>query len=272
MTKSIPITVIVPVKNEAKNIEACLSRLHDFDELIVVDSLSEDGTQHLAEKHGAKVIDFNWDGHYPKKRNWTLDHIELRNEWVLFLDADEFISADFIVEVQEKIKGSYSGFWIRFDNFFMGSKIRGDDFSKLALFKKSQGRYERIDEDQWSRLDMEIHEHAIVEGEIGRIMSPVTHHDFRGLSHYIEKHNEYSSWEAQRYCQSRLEMKRTLRQKVKGSLLGTWWLGPLVFLYLYFVRMGCLDGKKGFMFAALKSQYFFQIKCKIEENNMKIVS
>ena len=113
---NIPVTVIVPVKNEAKNIENCLRRLTRFDEVVVVDSGSTDQTLELAQHWGAKVVQFKWDGHFPKKRNWTLDHVSLRNEWVLFLDADEWIDESFVTEVSEKIQGPEVGFWLHFEN------------------------------------------------------------------------------------------------------------------------------------------------------------
>ena len=81
----------------------------------------------------------------------------------------------------------------------MDKKLRyGYGFSKSALFKKSKGAYEKIDEDLWSHLDMEVHEHPIIEGAVGVIKAKVIHKDFKNLEHYIAKHNAYSSWEAHR--------------------------------------------------------------------------
>ena len=140
---------------------------------------------------------------------------------------------------------------------------------KLPLFRVGAGEYEFIDEKQWSHLDMEIHEHPILDGKVGVIKSPVVHREFKGLTHYIQKHNEYSSWEANRYLNmTDKKGELTFRQKVKYAFIDTWLLGPMYFCYSYFYKLGFLDGKIGFIYAAYKMQYFFNVKAKIEEIRM----
>ncbi len=113
---------------------------------------------------------------------------------------------------------------------------------------------------------MEVHEHPIIEGKIGIIHSKIIHKDFKTLEHYIEKHNAYSSWEAQRY----FELKKnkngnlSLNQKIKYGLLNTGLLPLFYFIGTYFFKFGFLDGKEGFFFARFKSHYFFQIQAKIQ--------
>ena len=104
MTNNIPITVIVSVKNEQLNLPNCLEKLKDFSEVIVVDSMSTDRTPEIVKEFGFQLVDFKWDGKFPKKRNWTLENINLKNDWVLFLDADEYLTGQFIKEVSKKIK------------------------------------------------------------------------------------------------------------------------------------------------------------------------
>ncbi|MFT5738662.1 MAG: glycosyltransferase involved in cell wall biosynthesis, partial [Maribacter sp.] len=199
----IPVTVIVSVKNEALNLPSCLEKLKRFAQIIVVDSGSSDETITIATAMGSEVLQFVWDGKFPKKRNWALQNAKLLYEWVLFLDADEFVTEDFVNEVEIKTQNpDYNGYTIQFENYFMGKKLRyGYGFQKSALFKKSKGAYEKIEEDLWSHLDMEVHEHPIIEGNIGVIKAKVVHKDFKNLDHYIAKHNAYSTWEAQRYLQ-----------------------------------------------------------------------
>jgi glycosyltransferase involved in cell wall biosynthesis len=261
------ISVVIPVKNESQSIAACLDKLKSFDDIWVVDSNSTDGTRKIVQESQAYLVDFHWNGKFPKKRNWTLDNVKLKHDWVLFLDADEFIDTNFISELKMALTNTTNhGFWITYQNHFLGKPIRGDRFTKLALFRRSKGRYERIDEDHWSHLDMEIHEHAIIEGPVGQLNTPISHRDFRGLEHYIDKHNQYSSWEAQRYLKiDEKNMQLTSRQRVKHHLIDTWLLAPLFFIYLYLLRLGFLDGRRGWMFSLLKAQYFYQIKMKIEE-------
>lgn len=264
----IPITVIVSVKNEALNLPSCLEKLSRFAQIIVVDSGSTDDTMSIATNMGAEVLQFNWNGKFPKKRNWALQNANLLHEWILFLDADEFVSDEFVDEVAIKTQDpNYNGFTIQFQNYFMGKKLRyGYGFKKSALFKKSKGAYEKIDEDLWSHLDMEVHEHPIIEGKIGVIKAKVVHKDFKNLDHYIAKHNAYSTWEAQRYLQL-LQSKNSylsLNQKIKYGLLATGLLPMVYFIGAYFFKLGFLDGKEGFYLARFKSHYFFQIQTKVE--------
>lgn len=270
----IPITVVVSVKNEALNLPSCLDKLKRFDQIIVVDSGSTDDTINIATQMGAEVMQFEWNGKFPKKRNWALQNGNLRHEWILFLDADEFVTEEFVNEVAEKtLDPNYNGFTIQFENYFMGRKLKyGYGFQKSALFKKSKGAYEKIEEDLWSHLDMEVHEHPIIEGKVGVIKSKVVHKDFKNLEHYIAKHNAYSSWEAQRYLQLKESKNEllSLNQKIKYGLLNTGLLPAVYFLGAYFLKLGFLDGKEGFYLARFKSHYFFQIQTKVNsiKNNI----
>ncbi|GIZ10041.1 glycosyltransferase family 2 protein [Flavobacterium sp. UMI-01] len=264
----IPVTVIVSVKNEALNLPSCLEKLMQFAQIIVVDSGSTDGTQNIALSMGAEVIEFKWNGKFPKKRNWALQNATLHHEWVLFLDADEFVTKAFVEEVAIKIQDpTYNGFTIQFQNYFMGKKLKyGYGFQKSALFRKSKGAYEKVEEDMWSHLDMEVHEHPIIEGKVGVIHAKVVHKDFKDLDHYIAKHNAYSSWEAQRYLQLKQSKNYllSLNQKIKYNLLNTGLLPIVYFLGAYVLKLGFLDGKEGFYLACYKSHYFFQIQTKVQ--------
>lgn len=264
----IPITVIVSVKNEALNLPSCLEKLERFAQIIVVDSGSTDDTMEIATAMGAEVVQFQWNGKFPKKRNWALQNANLLHEWILFLDADEFVTDEFVNEVANKIQDpSYNGFTIQFENYFMGKKLRyGYGFQKSALFKKSKGAYEKIEEDLWSHLDMEVHEHPIIEGKVGVIKAKVVHKDFKNLDHYIAKHNAYSTWEAQRYLQLKQSKNSylSLNQKIKYGLLNTGLLPAVYFIGAYFLKFGFLDGKEGFYLARFKSHYFFQIQTKVD--------
>jgi glycosyltransferase involved in cell wall biosynthesis len=103
MSQKIPVTVVVPIKNEAANLEQCLSRLHSFAEVLVVDSGSTDNSIGLAQGHGAKVIQFKWNGQFPKKRNWCLRNYQFTTDWVLFLDADEYVTPEFLTELEQAV-------------------------------------------------------------------------------------------------------------------------------------------------------------------------
>jgi len=123
------VSVIIPVKNEEKNLPRCLSLLKDFSEVIVVDSHSTDKTPQIVQEYGCRLVDFTWNGRFPKKRNWVLRNVELKNNWVLFLDADESVTEDFIACVRKVIKHTdYNGFWIYYNDHFMGRQLKhGED-------------------------------------------------------------------------------------------------------------------------------------------------
>ncbi|MBT0812289.1 glycosyltransferase family 2 protein [Litoribacter ruber] len=265
------ITIVIPVKNEEKLIGDCLKSVGtDFcKKIIVIDSSSTDRTCEIAERLGAEVINFKWDGKFPKKRNWFLRNHTPTTKWVLFLDADEFLTEGFKKELRSKIqKDSYVGFWLSYSIYFAGKKLRGGyPLQKLALFQVGAGEYERIKEQHWSKLDMEIHEHPIVEGKVGKIKSKIDHRDFRSIEHYIQKQREYAKWESYRYLdlnpKSRLLL--TAKQKLKYRLLTSPWVGPLYFLGSFIFLGGFRDGYTGLTFAFLKMAYFNEIYCRIKE-------
>ena len=129
-----------------------------------------------------KSFQFDWNGRFPKKRNWALRNCEFRNAWILFLDADERATPAFVSELGPLPNTSHDGFWVSFNNHFMGALLRhGDTFRKLALFRIDAGEYEKIPENFWSGLDMEVHEHPVLQGRIGEIRASLEHHDGKGL-------------------------------------------------------------------------------------------
>ncbi len=269
---ALPVTVVVPVRNEERNLPDCLARLARFQHVVVVDSGSTDRTKDIARKAGVRVVDFNWDGKFPKKRNWFLRQGSLETPWVFFLDADEFVDDAFCDELAATLPGtSHAGFWLTYHNWFLGRRLNhGEPNRKLALFRAGVGEYERIDEDSWSKLDMEVHEHPVLAGTIGEIGARIDHCDYRGLEHWIRKHNDYSTWEARRLAKLRAQNRLndpslTSRQRRKYQSVGKWWLPAAYFADVYFRRRGFMDGHAGFVFAFLKASYFWQVGLKARE-------
>jgi glycosyltransferase involved in cell wall biosynthesis len=266
----IPVTVVIPVKNEERNLPGCLATLSRFAEVIVVDSGSTDRTQEIAWQAGATLVDFRWDGRYPKKRNWVLLNRKLANDWVLFLDADEVVDESFCDAVDAAVaSGRHDGYWLSYTNHFLGRRLcHGVPQRKLALIRVGRGLYERIDEERWSDLDMEVHEHPIVDGPVGEIAAPIEHHDRGGLAVFIDRHRNYALWEAERLL--RIEegggpAELTRRQRVKYANLKRWWFPWAYFLYAYVVRLGFLDGRAGFSYGFYKLWYFETVRQLIAE-------
>lgn len=267
----LPITVVIPTRNEARNLPACLQRLDAFEAVLVIDSGSTDETCAIAEAAGAKVVTFTWNGRYPKKRNWCLLNLQFSTPWVLFLDADEKLTPAFIDELRSALgKSDHVGYWLSYSNHFLGGRLRfGIPQRKLALFRFGAGLYERIDEDRWSSLDMEVHEHPELQGSVGLIRAQIDHDDDRGLHAFIARHNEYSSWEAMRYRRvmqtPEIFSRLTRRQTVKYKNLRRRYFAFLYFLINYFGFLGFADGWRGFVYSIFKLFYFMQVREKIIE-------
>ena len=269
LTRDLPITVAIPVRNEASALPECLGRLGRFVRVVVIDSGSSDRTCEVAQTLGAEVIQFAWNGRFPKKRNWFLREHRPLTPWVLFLDADELVDGAFCDELARTLPVTpHAGFWLTYDNWFMGRRLRhGTPNRKLALFRVGAGEYERIDEDRWSDLDMEIHEHPQLQGTLGEIRARIDHRDDRGLEHWQRRHEAYAAWEAHRALQLQAAdaPKLSPRQAAKYRWLGRWWLPPAYFLDGYVRRLGFLDGWPGFRHAWLKAGYFRRIGALMRE-------
>lgn len=269
------LTIAIPARDEELNLPACLAAIGKgfARHIVLLDSGSTDRTREIASEWGAEVLDFRWDGKFPKKRNWFLRNHTPRTKWVLFLDADEFFTESFKKALARALEDSAKvGYWLSYTRYFMGRELRGGyPLRKLALFRVGAGEYERIEEDHWSHLDMEVHEHPILSSEVGVIRETIDHRDFRGVTHYVAKHNEYSSWEAARFLKAVSDPDVvagwTWKQRLKYSLVRSPFIGPVYFLANYLLMAGFRDGGPGLAFSILKAAYFTQVYCKIRERS-----
>lgn len=267
------LTIAIPVLNEEQNLSLCLNAIgSDFaSNVVVVDSGSTDSTVEIARSHGIEVIDFKWNGHFPKKRNWFLRYRTPSTEWVLFLDADEILTNSVKREISNALVNTdKEGFLLSYTNYFLGRRLRGGyPLRKLALFRVGDIEYERIEEDRWSQCDMEVHEHPIVYGQVGQIRARIDHRDLRGIDSYMRKHNEYAAWEANRLFSiqnSRESMNKwSFKQRLKYSIISSPFGGSIFFFASFFLLGGWRDGSVGFAFCILKASYFTQISCRLQE-------
>ena len=279
----LPISVIVPVRNEARNLPRCMESLAAFGEVYVIDSQSTDDTVAIAESRGAKVVQFHYAGGWPKKRQWAMDTLPLIYDWILLLDADEVLTPELVEEIRRAIQNpAVNGYSIRLQMYFLGRVLRHCDasFWKLSLFRKGRGRFEcRLKDQDASMADMEIHEHVVVDGPTAELRNALVHHNFDSLSRYILKHNEYSNWEARVLLKpqggaeddpeemsadlfgSQAQRRRWLKRhlyRLPGSPV-------LLFLYRYIFRLGFLDGVPGLIYCAFQAVQMFHSKAKIYE-------
>lgn len=279
----LPITVIIPTKNEAANIGKCLSSLTPAARVLVIDSCSTDETARLATNDGAEVLQFEFLKRPPKKRQWALQNAGIATEWTLLIDADEVVPTSLWDEIAQQIQGPdpAAGYLIRKGFCFMGRPFRFGGFSHEAvlLFRTGAARFEQLGEQAESGLDMEVHERLIVDGRISRMKNSLVHDDLKGLAAYIDRHNRYSTWEAAirhqflttgrwgtesirpRLLGNVQERRRFLKQ-IACRIPGEHWLW---FVYHYFGRLGFLEGRPGLIACQMRAQYIANVRAKIAE-------
>lgn len=280
-TPKAPISVIVPVKNEAENLRRCLPALAWADEVFVVDSQSSDATAAVAHAHGAKVAQFHFNGTYPKKKNWALDNLKFRNEWVLIIDADEVVVPELAAEITERVaSGAADGFYLNMKYFFLGRRIRHCGYAEcwnLRLFKHRLGRFEKMPVSPGARTgDNEAHEHVVLNGRALRLRNELDHFAYPTISSWVEKHERYSTWEADQFDRFLREpppagigFGKRLKRQLKRVYLRMP-LRPLIrFIYSYVVRLGFLDGRPGLIFCGLLAYYDLLIAAKVYEGRLK---
>lgn len=265
----VPISVLVPIKNEAENLSRCLDSVSWADEIFVVDSQSTDDSIRIAEKHGARTVQFEFNGIWPKKKNWALENLPFRHEWVLILDADEVLPPEAGAEIGAAIANSQGivGYWINRRFFFLGRWLKHAYYPNwnLRLFRHSLGRYEKLTDAATESGDNEVHEHVIVQGPTARLRAEMDHYAFPSVEVFLEKHNRYSNWEARvavdgylaksagALSHGRVGMRRRLKLLSQRLPFRPW----LRFLYVYIWQKGFLDGRDGYYFARLHATYEF---------------
>lgn len=281
----LPLTVIVPVKNEEVNLAHCLRSVERAGEIIVIDSHSTDRTAEIAEQHGAQVVQFAQRDPAEKKRNWALNTLPLEHEWVLFLDADERVPPDLWAEIGERLSApepGVNGYYLNRRLIFLGRWIRHCGWYpswNLRLFRHRCGRYEQLSTTAAPDTgDAEVHEHVILDGRAGYLRHDLLHEDFKSVYHYVARHNRYSNWEAREYAN--LLGRRSGEARLPASLFGDpvqrkrWlkrqWvrlpLRPLLrFMYMYVIRLGWLDGRPGLIFCLLFAFHEAMISAKMYE-------
>lgn len=275
----LPLSVIIPVRNEEHNLRRCLESLKSVGEIYVVDSQSSDDTAVIAQSYGAKVVQFHYAGGWPKKRQWAMDTLPLAYDWTLLLDADEVLTPELADEIQQAIHDPRTdGYYIALQMYFLGRRLRhsGASFWKLSLFRKGRGRFEcRLKDQDTSMADIEVHEHVVVDGPTAELRNALVHHNVDSLSRYVLKHNEYSNWEARVLLRPEVDSNEVPANLFGGQAQRRRWLKRnlyrlpgfpvLLFLYRYIFRLGFLDGVPGLIYCAFQAVQMFHTKAKIYE-------
>jgi glycosyltransferase involved in cell wall biosynthesis len=184
---NIPVSIAVITKNEETNIRDALDSVKDFDDIVVVDSFSDDKTIEICNEYTNRIFMHEWQG-FSNQKQLAIDYT--KNQWVLILDADERVTPDLKLEIIEKIKeNTFSGFYIPRKNFFLGKWIRHSgwwpDYT-LRLFRKDVSHMQH----------REVHEKVDVNGSINYMKSPFEHYTYRTISDYIKKMDNYATLSA----------------------------------------------------------------------------
>ena len=277
ISMTVPVTVLIHTLNEEVNLPFALENVVGWaNQVCVVDSNSTDRTQQIARAKGAEVYSRQCTREgLVEQRNWALETLPLRNEWVFVLDADERMEDALRAEVERLVlhdDGAKDGFWCRFKLLFMGRWIRRSSMYpswSLRLFRHSVVRYER----------REVNSHPLVKpGRDGYLREHILNEDRRGFSYYLARLNEFSTLEARAYEKRRLGIEQEVllsprllgtraerRRYLKNLFIRLPFRPLILFVYLYVVRLGILDGRPGFDYALFKAACEWAITVKLIE-------
>jgi glycosyltransferase involved in cell wall biosynthesis len=268
MTKT-PISVLIPTKDEERNLPSTLECLDWVDQIVVFDSFSSDNTVSIAGRRGCDVYQRQFDN-FADHKNWALRNIPFRNDWILILDADEKVSRELRDEIAALCgrTGDCNGYYIArqiwVDGIWLKYAGMYPDY-QLRFFKKGSAWYEpRI-----------VHEHMIVYGRIGYLTNPLVHIDGKGVQRYIERHSRYAEMEAvEAFIVGRTAACRAVfpdgpvarRRRLKTLAYRHLPFRPLmVFLYSYVIKLGFLMGRTGLKVCALRMFYEYMIDLYLRE-------
>ena len=286
MADKLNLTVLIAARNEAANLAACLDSLAPAARVVVVDSQSQDGTADIAASAGAEVVQFRWDGRYPRKRQWALDHLSIDTGWVILLDADESIPPALWDEIRAVLDSSspLPAYLAKKQFHFLGRCLRFGGFSHSAvfLFRTGSARFENLLPDVGEDLDMEVHERLIVDGPIGHLRHSLQHRDAKGLAAYLARHNAYSTWEAEirfrflttgRYGEDAIrshwlgnaQERRRFWKRLALRMPGEPWAW---FFYHFVFRGGFLEGRRGLVASQIRRTYVEQVRAKVYEKRI----
>lgn len=269
------ISVLILTKNEEIDLPGCLDSVKWSDDVHVFDSYSTDETVAIAEKYGAHVTQRVFDG-YATHRNAALKGLSFKNPWLLILDADERVPADCAREMQAAAQKSGD---------VVAYRIRRRDFLWTTWLKHSQISPYYIRFVKWDSVhyEREINEVLIAEGPVGQLDSSFDHYPFsKGMSHWLAKHNQYSSMEAKRWLEEKqgniefswkmafLAKDFSERRYHQKGLFYKLPARPLIkWFYMMFFRRAFLDGGAGVTYATLQSIYEYFIILKQRELERK---
>lgn len=268
---AIPVSILILTKNEEQDLPGCLDTVLWSDDIHVYDSYSNDNTVAIARSYNAKVtqrVFDNWSAH----QNWGLRNIPFKYDWVFYVDADERVTPELVRSIEQAIQNPSDrvAFRVCRRDFFMGrwlKYVQNTSFY-IRLFRPEKMHYKRL-----------VNPVSLVDGNVGDITGFLDHFPFsKGISHWLERHNTYSSLEARQIIENRIRDESfSIKKAFFGKDISTKRFHqkelfyrlparPVVkFIFFYIIRRGFLDGKPGFTYAMLQALYEYTIVLKTRE-------
>jgi glycosyltransferase involved in cell wall biosynthesis len=261
------ISVIILSYNEEIHIQRCIESVYGLvKEIFLVDSFSTDRTIEIASKYGVQVFQNKWENNHSKQFNWALDYLPIKTKWVLRLDSDEYLTAELVQELKDKLPGlddNITGVVIPLRRIFMNRIINHGTGAVMLLriFQYGKGRCEpRL-------MDEHIH---LSEGETIEFRYPFADHNLNNLVWWTNKHRGYAIREAIVLLDMELSLSKNRNSDYKFSRHSAakkskkrtyarqylFWRTLAYFIYRYIIRMGFLDGKEGFVWHFLQGWWY----------------
>jgi glycosyltransferase involved in cell wall biosynthesis len=228
------LTVIVPCYNEEENIEGCLESVKWADEILAVDSYSTDRTLDILKKYTTRILQHKYVN-YAAQNSWAIP--QARHEWILIVDSDERVTPELHDEIQKLLQcgPDKDGYWIRRNNYLMGKRIKHSGWGRdivLRLFRKDLGHFKV----------KRVHSKIKLQNT-GILTARLDHHSVSSMASWVAKINRYSSWKAE----------DKFEREAFAPILQLLFRPPFRFFKDFVLRMGILDGWRGFLIAAMSS-------------------
>jgi glycosyltransferase involved in cell wall biosynthesis len=262
--RSVPVTAVVLTRDEEVNIARCLASVAWAEQAVVVDSGSTDNTVPIARSLGANVVEQTWLG-YSGQREFALRLPEVRHDWVYFVDADEWVSPDLASEIAAQVGTTdCAAFTHRLRLVFLNTWIRHCGwYSGSWVVRLVDRRYTKYDGSL-------VGERACVDGPVGRLANDIVDEDLKGLANWLHKHVRYAELEQRRrgqpvtvrerlrrfHARDRTDTRPLARVILKDLVFPALPAKPIaLFIYMYVVRLGLLDGRAGLRFCFFHAWY-----------------
>lgn len=261
------IEILIPTLNEAAVIRDTVENASKVGPVFVLDSLSTDGTQEIARAAGATVVEHAFEG-YARQKNWGLDNLPFKGEWVFILDADERITPVLREELERVIDDprAADGYFVNRVVIFMGRAIRHGGLYpswNLRFFRRGKCRYE----------DRSVHEHMVCDGPTEYLRNEMLHIRSESIHEWIRKHIRYADLESDEWVKLKFGQeagasaerlfRKTLkyRQYLRREIWPRTPLKPILrFMYMYLLRLGFLDRRAGLHMATMMMAYEYMIE------------